>query len=123
MQCQTARNCQHLHETAQCSASGEHPEHFAVKEEQAFVEGRIIELMPKLAQAEEIDPDESTSRTHVGSTVVVQEDGGAPETSHCIIENLTLTRSLTYANPCRVFPLFGRSEEIDEASHESAIPP
>lgn len=56
------------------------PEYFAVKEEQAFVKGRITELMPKLAQAEEIEPDESTSRAHVGSTVVVQEDGGAPET-------------------------------------------
>jgi len=50
------------------------------KNEQAFVEGRILELEHMLAQAKLIEPGGSKDVVKIGSTVVVQEDGNKPET-------------------------------------------
>ena len=49
--------------------------------EQAFVEGRIKELEMLLANAKIIDEAErEPGAVHVGSTVVIQEEGQEPET-------------------------------------------
>ena len=58
----------------------ENAEYEAAKNEQAFVEGRILELEHMLAQAQIIEPAKSTGVVRIGSTVVIQENGQAAET-------------------------------------------
>jgi transcription elongation factor GreA len=67
---------------------GDLTENFAyedAKDEQAFVEGRILELQQILANPQ-IIPDTSgpSDRVALGSVVTVQEDGGPPETYHLV---------------------------------------
>lgn len=49
------------------------------KTEQAFLEGRIKDIEERLAQALLIEPGSSTDVAQIGSTVIIQEDGGEPE--------------------------------------------
>ena len=52
----------------------------AAKNEQSFVEGRILTLEAILQNAEIIENDGRSDRVSVGSVVTVQEDGYEPET-------------------------------------------
>jgi transcription elongation factor GreA len=58
----------------------ENAEYEAAKNEQAFVEGRILELERMIAQAQIIQPKKSGGVVRIGNTVVVQEGSNAPET-------------------------------------------
>jgi transcription elongation factor GreA len=59
----------------------ENAEYENAKNEQAFVEGRIKELEMLLANAKIIDEAErEPGAVHVGSTVIIQEEGQDPET-------------------------------------------
>ena len=71
---------QRLHEAMEDGELIENAEYEAAKNEQAFVEGRILELEHMLAQAQVIEPAKSTGVVRIGSTVVIQEDGQASET-------------------------------------------
>ncbi len=71
---------QRLHEAMEDGELIENAEYEAAKNEQAFVEGRILELERILAQARIIERDGKSDKVRVGSTVVVQEDGKKPET-------------------------------------------
>jgi transcription elongation factor GreA len=70
---------QRLHEAMEDGELIENAEYEAAKNEQAFVEGRILELERILAQARIIKPDGKKDKVRIGSTVVVQEDGKKPE--------------------------------------------
>ena len=69
-----------LHEAMEDGELIENAEYEAAKNEQAFVEGRILELERMLAQAKIIEGSEGNDRVHIGSTVVVEEDGKDPAT-------------------------------------------
>ena len=69
-----------LHEAMEGGELIENAEYEAAKNEQAFVEGRILELEHMLAQAKVIEPGESTGAIRIGSTVTVRENAGPPET-------------------------------------------
>ena len=69
-----------LHEAMEGGELIENAEYEAAKNEQAFVEGRILELEHMLAQAKIIEPGGSTDVVKIGSTVVVQEASSKPET-------------------------------------------
>jgi transcription elongation factor GreA len=71
---------QRLHEAMEDGELIENAEYEAAKNEQAFVEGRILELEHMLAQAQVIEPGKGKDRVHIGSTVVVKEEGGDTET-------------------------------------------
>jgi transcription elongation factor GreA len=58
----------------------ENAEYEAAKNEQAFVEGRILELEHTLASAQEIRKGRSKDQVRIGSTVVIQENGSSQET-------------------------------------------
>jgi transcription elongation factor GreA len=69
-----------LHEAMEDGELIENAEYEAAKNEQAFVEGRILEIEHILATALEIKRARSKDSVKIGSTVVVQEDGAANET-------------------------------------------
>ncbi|HMK09518.1 MAG TPA: transcription elongation factor GreA [Anaerolineales bacterium] len=71
---------QRLHEAMEDGELIENAEYEAAKNEQAFVEGRILELEHMLAQAQVIEPGRSTGVVGIGSTVVVQENSKPAET-------------------------------------------
>jgi len=71
---------QRLHEAMEDGELIENAEYEAAKNEQAFVEGRILELEHMLAQAQVIEPGKSTGVVGIGSTVVIQENGKSAET-------------------------------------------
>jgi transcription elongation factor GreA len=71
---------QRLHEAMEDGELIENAEYEAAKNEQAFVEGRILELEHMLAQAQVIEPGKSTGVVRIGSTVVIQEDSRPSET-------------------------------------------
>ena len=71
---------QRLHEAMEDGELIENAEYEAAKNEQAFVEGRILELEHMLAQAQVIEPGKSTGVVGIGSTVVIQENGKSSET-------------------------------------------
>jgi transcription elongation factor GreA len=71
---------QRLHEAMEDGELIENAEYEAAKNEQAFVEGRILELEHMLAQAQVIEPGKSTGVVGIGSTVVIQEDSKPAET-------------------------------------------
>ena len=71
---------QRLHEAIE--EGGELEENAAyevAKIEQAFLEGRIREIEVKLGLAILIEPSGPTDEAQIGSTVIVQENGGNPE--------------------------------------------
>ncbi len=75
---------QRLHEAAEGGELIENAEYEAAKNEQAFVEGRILELEHMISQAELIDKKGSTDVVKVGSTVELKEIGG-PKATYTIV--------------------------------------
>jgi transcription elongation factor GreA len=69
-----------LHEAMEDGELIENAEYEAAKNEQAFVEGRILEIEHMLASAQEIKRRRSKDQVRIGSTIVVQEDGSSKET-------------------------------------------
>ncbi|HSB89329.1 MAG TPA: transcription elongation factor GreA [Anaerolineales bacterium] len=58
----------------------ENADYISSKEEQAFLEGRILELETILREAVVVDPPQASDKVALGTTVVVAVDGGSPET-------------------------------------------
>jgi transcription elongation factor GreA len=69
-----------LHEAMEDGDLIDNAEYEAAKNEQAFIEGRILEVEHMLAQAKIIEPGESTGIVDIGNTVVVKQDGKKRET-------------------------------------------
>ena len=69
-----------LHEAMEDGELIENAEYEAAKNEQAFVEGRILEIEYMLASAQEIKRRRATDKVLIGSTVVVKQDGTSSET-------------------------------------------
>ncbi len=69
-----------LHEAMEDGELIENAEYEAAKNEQAFVEGRILEIEHMLASAQEIKRRRATDKVEIGSTVVVKQDGSSSET-------------------------------------------
>ena len=68
-----------LHEAMEDGELIENAEYEAAKNEQAFVEGRILELDRIIAQAKLIERSTSKDQVQIGSTVTVKEDGKKAE--------------------------------------------
>jgi transcription elongation factor GreA len=62
----------------------ENAEYEDAKNEQAFVEGRILTLETILKSAEIIEKGGPSDRVGIGNHVTVSEDGGDPETYHIV---------------------------------------
>ena len=75
-----AEVAERLHEAMEDGELIENAEYEAAKNEQAFVEGRILELDHMIAQAQIIQPKKSGGVVRIGNTVVVQEGANPPET-------------------------------------------
>jgi transcription elongation factor GreA len=71
---------QRLHEAMEGGELIDNAEYEAAKNEQAFIEGRILELEHLLATARLIEPSKSKDVVNIGSTVVVKQDGQKRET-------------------------------------------
>jgi transcription elongation factor GreA len=71
---------QRLHEAMEGGELIDNAEYEAAKNEQAFIEGRILELEHLLATAKLIEPSKSKDVVNIGSTVVVKQDGKKRET-------------------------------------------
>lgn len=70
---------QRLHEAMEDGELIENAEYEAAKNEQAFVEGRILEIEHMISQAQVIERGKSKDVVQVGSTVTVKENGKKPE--------------------------------------------
>ena len=57
----------------------ENADYIKAKEDQAFLEGHILELETILRQATIVEPPTATDVVGLGTTVVVAEDGSGPE--------------------------------------------
>jgi transcription elongation factor GreA len=71
---------QRLHEALEGGELIENAEMEAAKNEQAFVEGRILELEDLLSRAKRIEKGGNDGLVHVGSTVTIKEGRRKPET-------------------------------------------
>ena len=69
-----------LHQAMEDGELIENAEYEAAKNEQAFVEGRILTLETMLNNAVIIKGDGPQGQVHLGSSVTVREEGGSPET-------------------------------------------
>ena len=69
-----------LHEAMEDGELIENAEYEAAKNEQAFIEGRILEVEHMLSAAQDIKLRRSTDMVRIGSTVEVSEDGSPTET-------------------------------------------
>ncbi|NIS80836.1 MAG: transcription elongation factor GreA [Anaerolineales bacterium] len=69
-----------LHEAMEDGELIDNAEYEAAKNEQAFIEGRILELEHMLATARLIEPSKEKGVVQIGSTVVVKQDGKKKET-------------------------------------------
>lgn len=69
-----------LHEAIEDGELIENAEYEAAKNEQAFVEGRILELERLLSKAKIIEGGRSKDVVEVGSTVVIDPEDGPKET-------------------------------------------
>lgn len=69
-----------LHEAMQGGELIENAEYEAAKNEQAFVEGRILELEDMLSRAKKIEKTGKDGVVDVGSTVTIKEGRRKPET-------------------------------------------
>ena len=58
----------------------ENADYIAAKEDQAFLEGRILEIEEILRQAVIIEKDAPTDQVSVGNKVTIVEEDGEPET-------------------------------------------
>jgi transcription elongation factor GreA len=63
----------------------ENADYHDAKQEQSFLEGRILELQDSLRRAKVIREDGRTDRVRVGSTVTVVEDGADHEETYRIV--------------------------------------
>jgi transcription elongation factor GreA len=63
-----------LHEAMEDGELIENAEYEAAKNEQAFIEGRILELEHKLATAKIIEPTNSKDVVSIGNTVVIRKE-------------------------------------------------
>ncbi len=73
-----------LHEALAEGDILENAELEAARNEQAFVEGRILELEELLRRAEIIEEEASNGIVRVGSRVTIVEGDGPPETYHIV---------------------------------------
>ncbi|HHS98372.1 MAG TPA: transcription elongation factor GreA [Chloroflexi bacterium] len=73
-----------LHEALAEGDILENAELEAARNEQAFVEGRILELEELLRRAEIIEEETSNGVVRVGSWVTIVEGDGPPETYHIV---------------------------------------
>ena len=71
---------QRLRSAIQMGDLSENADYHKAKEDQGFLEGRILELEHTLASAQEIRKGRSKDQVRIGSTVVIQEDGSSQET-------------------------------------------
>jgi transcription elongation factor GreA len=81
-----------IHAIAEARAHGdlkENAEYHAAREQQGFVEGRIMEIESKLSAAQVIDIStmENTGRVIFGSTIKLQNDGGKTLTFQIVGED------------------------------------
>jgi transcription elongation factor GreA len=76
---------QRLHEAMEGGELIENAEYEAAKNEQAFVEGRILELEHRIAQAQVIKPGKGGDTVIIGSTVVVKEGRGRKRDTYTIV--------------------------------------
>src|SRR3972149_5193170 len=74
-----AEVAERLHQAMEDGELIENAEYEAAKNEQAFVEGRILPVEMILSDAVIIEEKGPSGVVRVGSTVRVQEDGGKPE--------------------------------------------
>lgn len=63
-----------LHEALEDGELIENAEYEAAKNEQAFIEGRILELEHKLATAKIIEPSNAKDVVSIGNTVVIRKE-------------------------------------------------
>lgn len=68
-----------LHEAMEDGELIENAEYEAAKNEQAFVEGRILEVEHMLSSAQEIKRRRTKDMVRIGSTVEVRQDGSSSE--------------------------------------------
>jgi transcription elongation factor GreA len=99
----------------------ENADYTAAKEEQGFLEGRIQQIEETLRRAEIVSADEGEASVVIGSTVVVQEEGGAPETYRLVgsIEADVLNGKISYESPIGSALLGKRAGEIAVAQTPS----
>ena len=69
-----------LHHAVRQGDLSENADYIAAKEDQAFLEGRILELGTILRQAVIVEGDGPVGVVDLGCQVVVSEDGGSEET-------------------------------------------
>lgn len=74
-----------LHEAMEDGELIENAEYEAAKNEQAFVEGRILELEHILSQAQIIERGNSKDVVTIGSTVEIKEKGGRKSATYTIV--------------------------------------
>jgi len=70
---------QRLRHAIQQGDLSENADYISAKEEQAFLEGRILELETILREAEVVEAPAAADKAALGTTVVVAVDGGTPE--------------------------------------------
>ena len=76
-----------LHDAREGGDSIDNVEYIYLVEELASIEARISELENVLSNAELIQPGAPTGQVQLGSTVIIQESGGAPE-SYTIVGSI-----------------------------------
>ena len=69
-----------LHHAVRQGDLSENADYIAAKEDQAFLEGRILELQTLLREAIIVENGGQDGVVDIGSRVVVSQDGGSPET-------------------------------------------
>jgi len=72
----------HIQETRESGDPTDNPEYEGAKEEQAFLEGRILTLEAMIRNAQVIDEDQDSAAVALGAsvTVVDEAEGGGAET-------------------------------------------
>ena len=68
-----------LREAIKMGDLSENADYFAAKEDQAFIEGRILELQEMLRSSVLISDQTSNQEVAIGSTVIISEDSGMEE--------------------------------------------
>jgi transcription elongation factor GreA len=78
-----------LHHAVRQGDLSENADYIAAKEEQAFLEGRILELETVLREALIVEGDGPADRVDLGCRVRVTEDGGEPEVFQLVGQRAT----------------------------------
>ncbi len=75
-----------LHDAIKQGDLSENADYIAAKEEQGFLEGRILDIQAMLRNAVIIDPNkQSDGRATIGSTVIVAEEGTDDQETYHIV--------------------------------------